>query len=239
MATTYTANARLQKPGAADRGWDVPLNANADMIDAMTALGSLAVTTSEFPSSSLNVRVTAGSYALANGTVGNFVGVGSVSVPNNATTCLWLTDGGVVTQGSAFPTTAHVRLAQVVAGAATISAVVDQRIQCATRGSGLGFFLKSGDSMSGPLSIVSPSTGAAMLAIDPTARTLGFFGVVPNTQALSLAALIDSTTGTAGTGVTNCGSSFSQATLNNNFATLAAQVNALIAAMKRHGLMSS
>ncbi len=49
VATTYTANARLQKPATSDRNWDVPINANADALDGMTAIGGLAVTTTEIP----------------------------------------------------------------------------------------------------------------------------------------------------------------------------------------------
>ena len=239
MATSYTTNTQLQKPGTADRNWDSPLNANADAIDAMTALGSLAVTPVETPSASLNVRLTAGNYAMANGTIGNFAGVTSLAVPTASTTYLWLTDGGVVTMGPSFPTTAHVRLAQVISGATTITSVLDQRVQCSTRGTGLGFVLKAGDTVTGPLSIASPTTSVSVLTVDPTARTIGFFGATPGTQAPSLAALVDSTTGTAGAAVANVGAAFSQATLNNNFASLASQVNALVAALKRHGLMSS
>ena len=61
----------------------------------------------------------------------------------------------------------------------------------------------------------------------------------PASQAAKVTALTDSTGGTAGTTLANVGTSFSQATLNNNFASLAATVNALVAALKRHGLMSS
>ncbi len=70
-------------------------------------------------------------------------------------------------------------------------------------------------------------------------QLIGFFGTTPSTQAARVTALTDSTGGTAGTTLVNVGTSFSQATLNNNFAALAATANALVAALKRHGLMSS
>ena len=239
MATTYTTNARLQKPGSADRFWDAPLNANADALDSLTAIGSLIVTPAESPSASLNVRVSAGSYATANGTIGSFGGAASFAVPASSTTFLWLTDAGAVTAGSAFPTTAHVRLAQVVSGATTIAQVTDQRVQCATRGTGLGFVLKAGDTVNGLLSVTAPGTGAAVFSADPVQKQIGFFGATPNTQAPSLPALTDATTGTAGSTIANVGTAFSQGVLNSNFASLTAQVNALIATLKRHGLMSS
>ena len=72
MATTYTANARLQKPATADRNWDVTLNANADTLDAVSAIGGLATTVTETPSATLNVRVAAGSFVAADGTLGAF-----------------------------------------------------------------------------------------------------------------------------------------------------------------------
>jgi hypothetical protein len=61
MATTYTPNVRLQKPAANDRSWDGPVNANADTLDGMNAIGALCVTLAETPSASLNVSVAAGS----------------------------------------------------------------------------------------------------------------------------------------------------------------------------------
>ncbi len=239
MATTYTPNARLQMPGTADRFWDAPLNANANTLDALTAIGSLAVTATEAPSATLNVRVTAGSYAMANGLIGSFAGATTFPVPASSSTFLWLTDAGVLTAGTAFPATAHVRLAQVVSTPTTIAQVADQRVQCATRGTGLGFVLKSGDTINGPLAIASPGTGTAVFSADPNQRLIGFFGVGPTTQAPSLTVLTDATTGTAGATIANVGTAFSQGALNNNFASLTAQVNALTAALKRHGLMST
>ena len=238
MATSYTSNARLQKPATADRNWDVPVNANADALDAMTAIGSLATTPAEVPSATLSVRIAAGGYARADGTIASYPGAGAVAIPASSTTCLWLTDAGVATTGASFPTTAHVRLAQVVSGPSAIVQVNDQRVQCATRGTGLGFVLKAGDSVGGPFSVVNPGSGAPVFATDPGLRLVGVFGMTPNTQAPALAPLADATTGTAsGTGAA-AGASYAPGVLNNNFAALTAQVNALTAALKRHGLMS-
>ena len=75
MASTLTTNAFLLKPATADRFWDIPINANADLLDGVAAIGSLIVTPAEFPSATLNVRVTSGSYIMANGTVGLFQNV--------------------------------------------------------------------------------------------------------------------------------------------------------------------
>lgn len=238
MATTYTTNVRLQKPAAADRHWDVPLNANADYLDGLAAVGGLSVTTAEVPSASLNCRIAAGAYLKANGTVGVYAG-GSLTLPASVTTYVWLTDAGVLSSGTAWPTTPNLPLAKVQAGVSTITQITDARIPYQSVGANTAFVSKAGDTVNGTLQVSNPSTGTPAFSVDPVGGLIGFFGTTPATQAARVTALTDSTGGTAGTMLSNVGTSFSQATLNNNFASLAATVNALVAALKRHGLMSS
>jgi hypothetical protein len=238
MATTYTTNARLQKPAAADRHWDVPLNANADYLDGLAAVGGLAVTALEVPSASLSCRIASGGYIKANGTVGTYAG-GSLTLPASATSYIWLTDAGVLSSGAAWPTTPNLPLARVQTGPSTILQIVDARLPYQSVGANTSFVSKTGDTVSGTLQVSNPSTGTAVISADPVNALIGFFGATPATQAAKVTALTDSTGGTAGTTLANVGTSFSQATLNNNFASLASTVNALVAAMKRHGLMSS
>lgn len=130
MSTTYTTKLRLQKPAAADRNWDTPLNANADALDSLAPVGGLAVVAKETPSTTLNVRVAAGTYRKADGTAGSYAGTSSQAMTAGSTNYLWLTDAAVLTLStSAYPTgSAHVRLATVVAGATTITSVTDDRI---------------------------------------------------------------------------------------------------------------
>lgn len=239
MSTSLTLNAQLQKPATADRNWDIPINANADYLDGVSAIGQLVVTPQEMPSVSLNVRVTAGTYVKADGTFGTFPGATNYLMSASSTTCLWLSDGGVLSSSSAFPSTAHVRLAQVVTTATTVQSVADARVNVQTGGTGLGFLLKSGDTMNGPFSVASASTGLSALSINPDGVTIGFFGATPATVAASVVAITDSTNGVVSNTLVDVGSSFSEATINGNLATLAAKVNALIAALKRHGLMST
>ena len=54
-----------------------------------------------------------------------------------------------------------------------------------------------------------------------------------------LVPLTTNSPGVASNTIADVGASFSQVALNNNFASLAAKVDALVAAMKRHGLMGS
>ena len=75
---------------------------------------------------------------------------------------------------------------------------------------------------------------------DPINRLVGFFGATPASQAAALTPLVgERPSGVASDTLADVGTSFSQATLNNNFASLAAKVDALIVALKRHGLMGS
>lgn len=238
MATTYSANARLQKPATTDRNWDVPINANTDAIDAMTAIGGLAVTTTETPSATLQVRVASGNFVKSDGTIANFPGTPSLAVPASSTAYLWLTDLGVPASGTSFPGSAHLRLAHVVAGPTSVLQVVDERIQCSAAGTGLGFVLKGGDTISGPLTVATPGSGAPLVVLDAPNRLVGFFGAAPASQAPAVNPLT-SPSGAASDTLADVGLSFSQVVLNNNFASLAAKVDALIAALKRHGLMGS
>ena len=237
MSTSYTTNAQLQKPANADPYWDVPLNANADYLDGLAAIGALLVTPNEAPSTTLKVRVSAGTYVKADGTVGTYAGVANLTLSASSTTRLWLTDAGVLTTGGSFPTTAHVRLATVVTGTATVTSVADARVASSVMGTGLGFLLKAGDAFVDASAAATFTLGTThgTLFGATTADLLGFHAATPSAQrsgtarnalgSLTAVTLTDSTGGTAGTTIANVGASFSQSTLNNNFASLAAKVN--------------
>jgi hypothetical protein len=239
VAMTYTANARLQKPATSDRNWDLPINANADALDGMTAIGGLAVTTTETPGATLRVGVAPGNFIKSDGTVVSFPGGPAFAVPASSTVYLWLTDAGVLTTGPAFPASAHLRLAHVVSGASSVLQVVDERIQCSVAGNGMGFVLKAGDTMTGPLTVASPGVGSPLVVADPINQLIGFFGATPAAQVPALAPLVPGSPGVASDTLADVGATFSQPVLNNNFASLAAKVDALIDALKRHGLMGS
>jgi len=128
MAETRTTNLKLAKPALNDRDWHAPLNANVDALDAVPALGALAVTPREIPSASLFVSVAAGSYVKADGTVGAFAGNPALAILSGWTMRVWLTDAGALSNGPDWPETPHVRLATVTAGATTIAAIADERV---------------------------------------------------------------------------------------------------------------
>lgn len=239
MATTYTTNAQLQKPATSDRNWDVPINANAEILDGLTAIGGLAVTSTEVPSATLQIAVAPGNFVNSSGGIIDFAGTSPYVVPASSTAYLWLTDAGVLTSGPSFPASAHLRLAQVVSGPTSLVQIIDERVQCAVAGAGLGSVLKAGDTMTGALTIANPTTSATLLVADPINNLIGFFGASPASQAPSLNSLTANSSGVASDTLADVGTSFSQSLLNNNFASLAAKVDALIAALQRHGLMAS
>lgn len=134
MATSYAPNTKLGKPAVADRNWDQALNANADLLDTLAPIGGLCVTSLEVPSASLNVRVAPGRYQKRDGTVGTFAGTASFALGPSQTSVLYLTDAGVLSTSTGYPTTAHVRLATVVTGAATVTRLSDDRVVCSVVG---------------------------------------------------------------------------------------------------------
>lgn len=66
-------------------------------------------------------------------------------------------------------------------------------------------------------------------------------GTITNngTQATAIVSLTDSTTGTANDTVADVGAAFSQSAINNNFADLAAKVNAILAALRGAGIIAT
>jgi hypothetical protein len=118
-------------PATGDRTWNVPVNGNAETLDALAPVGALAVITTEVPSATLNVHVAAGNYLRQDGTIGTYAGSTSQSMTNSATNYLYLdltNSGTLIVNTSGFPTTAHVRLATVIAAASTITRITDMRV---------------------------------------------------------------------------------------------------------------
>lgn len=136
MSSTYTTNTSLNKPGTNDTGWDTPIRANLDQIDALGAVGPLAVTYTENPSASLNVKVAAGSYRKSDGTVVSYAGTASQAMTASQTNYVYLTDAGTLTVNTTgFPASSNiVPLATVVAGTSTITSIADSRRPFASYG---------------------------------------------------------------------------------------------------------
>lgn len=172
MSNTYTSNAKLAMPSIGDTGWAVPVNANCALIDALSPVGGLAVTTTEVPSASLNIAVAAGSYIRQDGTIGTFAGITSQVLAASSTQMLYLdlANSGALAVATAYPKTPHVRLATVVAGPTTISSITDNR-QC---------FNVVGSWADGVNVTLGSATGT-QIGTAPTQK-LGFFGKTPTIQ---------------------------------------------------------
>ena len=52
----------------------MPVNGNAQVLDALAPVGALVVVTTEVPSATINVHVAAGSYLKQDGTIGTYPG---------------------------------------------------------------------------------------------------------------------------------------------------------------------
>lgn len=77
---------------------------------------------------------------------------------------------------------------------------------------------------------------AALASTGGTPATTTTLGVVY--EAATVAALTSEGPGTPATGLVDVGAAFSQSTLNNNFATLGAKLDAILVAIKAAGLMA-
>jgi len=172
MSTTYTPNLALGLSAAGDRTWNFPLNASISALDALSPIGGLNVTLTEVPSASLNVRVSAGQYVQQDGTIGTYAGTASQAVAGTSTKVLYLdlTSSGALTVAAGFPSTAHVRLATVVAGGSTITSITDARVACTV----IGSFLDGINWSFGTTTGTQIGTS--------TSQKLGFFGATPVVQ---------------------------------------------------------
>lgn len=236
MSTTYTANAKLQKPAAADRNWDVPLNANADALDALAPVGGGCVTLHETPSSTLNVAVAGCFYNKTDGTVGTYAGTASQALTASNTNYLFLDGSGTLTVNTTgFPTTVHFRLATVVAGGTTITSITDSRVTLQPLAAAC--LLLAGGTLADGANIAVGSTTGTKLGTS-VSQKLGLFNATPVVQpsgasqaavSQTQTSLTDSTGGSVSTTLAaiTAGASYAQAdlvALKNAVASLAAEL---------------
>jgi hypothetical protein len=232
LSTSYTSSAKLAKPALGDTGWSTPLNANADTLDGLTPVGGLCVTLTEVPSASLNVKVAAGNYVQQDGTVATYAGASSQAITASTTKVLYLdlTSSGALTVGSSYPSTAHVRLATVVAGSSTITSVTDNR-QC---------FDVCGSIVDGVNWTFGTTTGTKIGTA--TSQKIGFYNATPIVQPSGAAqgAITDSTGSSATTTLVTVRSDTAAHTASDaqdNDHILYTLLNAIRTALVNEGLM--
>jgi len=224
MATTFTTYAKLGCPADADLAWgDTLRNDLYAPLDVIKPLTGLMVTTHEVPSSSLTVDIAPGTFVTQDGTVHTYAGTTGYSIPTGTTKVVFLdgTAAWVLTTGASYPTSPHVRLATVVAGATTITSVTDNRQS----------FAPSGFWYDGLVINVGTSTGLQLGSA--AAQKIGLWGSTPVVQPSGAAqtAMTDSTGGVVGTTLAACldtSTGDRSAVLNANFASL----NNLVAAIR-------
>jgi hypothetical protein len=184
MSNTYTPAIALAMPASGDRTWNVALNANAAALDALNPVGDLAVTGTEFPSATLNVRVAPGVYVRQDGTVATYAGVSSVALTAAATNYLFLdltTSGTLIVNTTGFPTTSHVRLAVGVTGGAAVTSIADARVAFTVCGS-----------IADGVNLTFGTTTGTQIGTTTTGK-IGFFGKTPIVQPTVGAAVAGAT----------------------------------------------
>jgi hypothetical protein len=131
MADTYTNSVQLAMPAFNQSGWNVEVNANCTLLDVLNPVGDFCCTTTEVPSATLNVKVAGGQFVKADGSVVTYAGTASQAITTATTKVLYLdgTASWALTVAASYPSTAHIRIATVVAGATTITSIADNR-QC-------------------------------------------------------------------------------------------------------------
>ncbi len=181
MATSYTSNLKIRKPAVNDRTWNVPLNENADLLDAVAPIGALAVSLKEVPSASRDVRVAAGTFVKDDGTLVTYAGTSSFTCSASSTCKLYLTNAGTLTEStSSWPGSNHVRLATVVTGTTTITSVMDERITIASTSVATYLALAGGTLADGANVAVGSTTGTKFGTA--TTQKLGLWNTTPVVQ---------------------------------------------------------
>jgi hypothetical protein len=172
MADTYTNSVQLAMPAFNQSGWNVEVNANCTLLDVLNPVGDFCCTTTEVPSATLNVKVAGGQFVKADGSVVTYAGTASQAITTATTKVLYLdgTASWALTVAASYPTTAHVRIATVVAGATTITSISDNR-QC---------FEPVGTMFDG--TVINVGTGTGLQIASATTQKLGFFGTAPVVQ---------------------------------------------------------
>lgn len=173
VATSYTPNTGMGIPAAGDRTWNVPLSYDLALLDAMNAIGSGGVQTTEVPSTTLNVKIAAATYKRQDGSISTYAGIASKAMTASSTNYLYLdltNSGALVVNTTGFPATAHVRLAVVVAGSSSITSIADARVAYTV----LGSFADGVDLTFGTVTGTQIGTAAN--------QKLAFFGNTPVVQ---------------------------------------------------------
>lgn len=214
MPDQYTPNLGLVLMARGDLNWDTTLNSQLTTLDALGALGQLAVSPTEFPSTTLRVKVSAGTYQQASGTAVSYSGTAALVLTANSSNYLYLTDAGVLTTSTTnWPTGVNVvRLAIVLTGAAAVNSVIDSRCPYVSFGASAGAMALGGTIGGSPTvgSVLTVGSGGILAQV--TAVPISAGGTGQTTASNALNALLPTQTGNSGKVLTTNGTSPSWAT---------------------------
>ncbi len=192
MATTYSTNLGLPMPAVADRHWDVVLNQQITTLDALDVLSGFAVTTTEYPSATLNVSIAPGSFRSGSGTVISYPGTGitPLTLTANATNSLYLSDAGVLNASTTgFPAFGNIMpIAIVVTGATTVTSITRTRSPWFARGGHAHWGVGT------PTITAGPAAGASTASVAGSDQA-GVISVTTGTAPTALAVLATLTFG--------------------------------------------
>lgn len=136
MPNTLTTALNLLKLADNTANWGTLTNATLSLLDALAALGSLAVAAKDVDvttgaSTSLFIKVSAGQFMKSDGTIVTYAGTASQAVTGSTTNYVYLTDSGTLTVNTTgFPAAAtkRVQLATVTTDSTKVTAITDKRI---------------------------------------------------------------------------------------------------------------
>ena len=130
--STPTTRLKLLKYDDQEFPWGPGVDTNWDILDGCGPIGGLAVALAETPSTTLRVKVNAGTAEILDGS-GLAYGGTVLTLVATATTCLWLDNASTLQTGASYPawTTAQGRLATVTTDATKVTGIVDDRITVA------------------------------------------------------------------------------------------------------------
>lgn len=194
MPDTFSTSLNIRKPANNASGWDALVNDNFDLLDAI--LTPLIAATTEVPSTTLNVKVSAGSFRKSDGTIVDYAGTASQALTLSTTNYLYLTDAGALTVNTTgFPAaTFHVRLAIVTTDTTTVTAITYPRVLTTASGKNgntvyLSLLGGTFDDSGGVITVGTGTTNGVKFGAGSTSK-LGFYGVTPIVQPANTVELV-------------------------------------------------
>lgn len=165
MPDAYTPNLNLDMIAAEDTDYVERYASTLAYLDTLTALGSLAVASVDMPNDNLNIKVAAGSFRKADGTLVVYAGTASQAVTAATTNYVYLDDSATLhVNTTGFPTNC-VRLATVLAGPTNLLSIADARVPWTLVGVGTPTIAGGTGAGSSPTATVAGNDRAGVITV--------------------------------------------------------------------------